>query len=791
MIFLQNENAKVFSLKEIAGWTTKDSGVSIPALQRGLVWSPQQTEFLWDSILRTFPIGGFVLSQNADGSFYLMDGQQRYNAIRTGFSELNEDNNIILWIDLKPTIEKKSTRLFFIKATTRNHPWGFKNDDECSVLNASERREALKAFGHEGENIFKTKINLLETFPIKSTFPIPFNFLLNATLDSAEDFADNIIQKINNLSAAWKKHFKWNERETVYDVSNILKTTFYPLIEEISKSHPYVIPCSILSQEAISTETERTNEMDKTNLEILFTRLNKGGTAISQEDLYYSAIKAYWENIKDIIDTLSEDKMPPQYLAMLFFRLALTVRDEKSTKFVGNLSIKQIRQYARDEQTKSYVENFIQNDALRIIDTVYDALSDIPKYLVMKIITRKREIFLLLMYFAYKKFDLNKWHVANLAMYLYWFSTDPTYTVNKLFECFKESEKDIKEQKINEAKQLLSQLVLEGRIINVYKPNELKIDTSSLKRPRTENAIDSFWNIVSDFKHNSFLILAEKDFINSHFPEYNPAHIKGWDKTNCPWDYDHIIPKSWSEYQLKSNPYKAIVDYWLWRIGNFAAIPFEENRSKNNRDDYGFYLKENNAEKLFFDKEITTVTSKLIANEDEARTFVKLTYNRTIRIYESCYNYISTWLPILSSEAEQRKSFFQSIQAELPGFQFFYVFGNKECIITSENDWNQKCLSLAFPVSNDVMVGLTWNIGQYNKTSYEIGYRKNYTQTHLNDLLKEKFMKVNILKDGSPMADWWYLCGIYDKDSITKQKCIELLRELCEYSKDFLLNDTV
>ena len=779
------KNSKVFSLIEIANWTTKESGVSIPALQRGLVWSPQQTEFLWDSILRTFPIGGFVLSQNTDGSYYLMDGQQRYNAIKTGFTEPNENDNILLWIDFNPTILQKSTRLYFIKATTRNHPWGFKNDDECSVLSAQERREALKRFGHEGENIFRTKISLLETFPIESGFPVPLSFLLNAPLDSEVNFSKHIIQKIENLSESWKKQFRWHEKETLQETSRLLKN-YYGLIVGLLKSNPYIVPCSVLSQEAISKETDISTVKDKTNLEILFTRLNKGGTPISQEDLYYSAIKAYWETIKETIDNIAEDKMPPQYLAMLFFRLILTIKDETSTKFVGNLTIKQIRQYARDAQTKEFIDSFVLKDASGIINTVYEALSEIPRYLIMKIITRKREIFLLLMYFAYRGFDLNELKAANLAMYLYWFSPDWITSVNKLYGCFSQIQGTaFTTENINNAKKILSELTLQGRIINVYEPNEIKIDVDSLKRPKTECSIDAFWNIISDYKHNSFLIFAEREFINSYFPEYNPANIKGWDKTNCPWDYDHIIPKSWSVNQLKTNPYKAIVDYWLWRTGNFAAIPFEENRSKNNKDDYEFYSKDNNAEKLYFDKKITTVTNQVIKNEEEARIFANITFNRTIKIYEDCYNFIRPWLPILSSEAEQRKKLFLSIQSQLPDFKYFYVFGSKDCGLTSENDWNQKCLSLAFSVNSNLMVSLTWNIGQYPKPTYEIGFRKNYSQAQLNSALLEEIKKTNILGGGSSMVDWWYLYQLYDASETSKQECIEVLKKLCEKASAF------
>ena len=55
-----------YSLLQIANWTKGESEVTIPALQRGLVLKPNQVELLWDSILRGFPIGSFLLSDISD-----------------------------------------------------------------------------------------------------------------------------------------------------------------------------------------------------------------------------------------------------------------------------------------------------------------------------------------------------------------------------------------------------------------------------------------------------------------------------------------------------------------------------------------------------------------------------------------------------------------------------------------------------------------------------------------------------------------------------------------------------
>ena len=96
----------IVSLKQVAAWDLEhlnapcdEIKASVPALQRGLVWNPHQVELLWDSILRGFPIGSFVVSKKndnqersgkADVTHHLLDGQQRANAITLGFHDPNK-----------------------------------------------------------------------------------------------------------------------------------------------------------------------------------------------------------------------------------------------------------------------------------------------------------------------------------------------------------------------------------------------------------------------------------------------------------------------------------------------------------------------------------------------------------------------------------------------------------------------------------------------------------------------------------------------------------------------------
>lgn len=75
--------------------------VQLPPIQREAVWKVAQVERLWDSLLRGFPMGSFLLAPRAEGQparstesraqapsessgWFLLDGQQRTRALLLG-----------------------------------------------------------------------------------------------------------------------------------------------------------------------------------------------------------------------------------------------------------------------------------------------------------------------------------------------------------------------------------------------------------------------------------------------------------------------------------------------------------------------------------------------------------------------------------------------------------------------------------------------------------------------------------------------------------------------------------
>ena len=92
----------------------------IPAIQRGLVWGPKQIAALWDSIIKGYPIGIFTVYETDDNNYALIDGQQRLNAICSGFEYCPNTAESTLWV----SCDKEGQSPKFTLCTI-THPWGF------------------------------------------------------------------------------------------------------------------------------------------------------------------------------------------------------------------------------------------------------------------------------------------------------------------------------------------------------------------------------------------------------------------------------------------------------------------------------------------------------------------------------------------------------------------------------------------------------------------------------------------------------------------------------------------
>ena len=181
-----------FLLKEIAKWqlNPEKSQVELPSIQRGFVWKTKQVEDLWDSLLRGYPIGSFLLSKTGE-KLYLMDGQQRSTSIFLGYFNPFDTNSEakawsikgqlpIVWVDIKPN-SKPNTSKYSIRLTTQSHPWGYQATSNETKLSISDRKKALDLFKKHPENKGGyTSFKNSTVFPYDCCYPIPLSFLIES-----------------------------------------------------------------------------------------------------------------------------------------------------------------------------------------------------------------------------------------------------------------------------------------------------------------------------------------------------------------------------------------------------------------------------------------------------------------------------------------------------------------------------------------------------------------------------------------------------------------------------------
>lgn len=451
--------------------------VQIPSLQRRAVWKQAQVELLWDSIMRGFPVGSFVVSKNipnqyartgiygkawnaeVEVSHHLLDGQQRCNAICLGFIDPFQENrnqnqidvsenivSAILWLDLAPDIKNiNSTRDYWFRLTTTAHPWGFQSDDNANRLAVSDIRAGLVEFGWLGENQIrlpgKEKRPIpIEVYPARksASAPIPFSWLLKL-IEKEEEYEnkeDNFWVVIKNRLEGLN-NYKWakNALETINSSSN--PKYLHRIFNGLKRCQNYTIIALQVSHDSITTssisedresETAQTSVIkDISNVEHLFSRLNSKGTTLEGLELTYSMIKAYWPGIEKTIDKLNIKPMPPAHLAMLGARLALT----EKKKLQSSLSVSDLRRIAVDgkksedkEKLESFfdlceIENQYFDKVLKLVDLwlLYTGDNDCGLLYVLRtsLAVEAPDVYLLLMWWARESLIEYNWNVEQAA----------------------------------------------------------------------------------------------------------------------------------------------------------------------------------------------------------------------------------------------------------------------------------------------------------------------------------------------------------------------------------------
>ena len=773
-----------YKLTDIKDWY-KNNNQLIPEIQRDLVWSPKQIVMLWDSILRGFPIGSFIIVEKENKELQILDGQQRINAIAQGFGTYcicsdNDKNradepDVIVWLDLCG--EKIGTKAYPLMITTKSQPWGFNYDDECSKLSANERRDSLKEYGitHDCEIVYNRDISLFRTWPYKAIMPIPLQIMLNHISDDEVDFANNIIEdlKDSQYDVFEKKVFgnkdEWTDRlRRFYDCFSRLK--YYSI-----------------GKPTISDSVFR---LEGNDLEILFNRINRGGTRMSDDDLAYSSIKAYYPSIgiKEK-DSIVSNYIAPAKLARLMFRIADSI-DKKS--FVGDFEPKKIREFSNNTDFKKLIKDYYSHvsEIINLIESIFTRCN-IPKALRIEIANKSTALYMLLVYLALFDGELKdkkekQSFVCGLVFYLNWFCDNiplavnviKRHTIDNVFSVIK-------------FKKAISEIIGLNILIPIIEPDQLAFDIKADDKWEPRFKFIELWNRIRE--NRNLLLFFQRGYLKDTFGNYNPANSKLWDD-NRPWDYDHIIPQNWFGNYSSDNKYARFNKYWKNNIGNLAAIPFERNRSKSDNGDWGYYEKAKLLDRRTI-TELEQINPEIFNSDDKiAVKFATITFNRCHSIYVDCLENLFKSL-ILNDDDElvdaiqNRKKIFQKMLSSINDTAIYFVTkdaSKEEQLTSNQNEglatWCMPWLSCG-KIKGNYYIALAIGFSEsIDKTYYEIGIRRkpggNINQEDKKDWrCTEKFGYITYDND------WYYI----EKDiTDSEAKSIDFIRKEFEYLEQIL-----
>ena len=298
----------------------------LPPVQRGLVWNAVRVEVLWDSILRGLPIGTFSVKAG-DGSWDLMDGQQRSNAISMAFAfdslryltpqKLGEarsaieqgdfgSNTIalkpILWIDvgadtgncgvqtLRVDSPDAPNRIFKLKVTTAAHPWGYGDSGKETVNDvfnvAEQRRIVAEEFACCGAWRLGERPLPYEVWPVKSILPVPMSAVVSFVLDT------NAADKYWMGFVEWCKHYEgirsanWYRHKLSSNGQSEVEDNWRRIVACISERLQTTrVPVNVVS---VASE----------DVGLYFSRMNKAGIVPTVEEIQYSLLK---DSLKTVI----------------------------------------------------------------------------------------------------------------------------------------------------------------------------------------------------------------------------------------------------------------------------------------------------------------------------------------------------------------------------------------------------------------------------------------------------------------------------------------------------------
>lgn len=678
---MDDKPTQFFSLKEIADWqlNADSARVGLPALQRGYVWKPKQVETLWDSLLRGFPIGSFLIAENStnDSKNDLLDGQQRATAIAMGFYNPWEQSQNpqffsnkfkdvqktvpILWIDLDARDEvpkgEKGDFIFLPRIVTQSHPWGYNYRGD--ILGISHRRNAMANFNKGNCNY--PHYNLMDVYPWMVEVAVPIAFLIFAIQDHPESWREVLFEKC-------RKFLFQNGVKSDEDIKSYFEKLRSFLDSEKSTKIEFAfktllkteIPVTYLKQDQLESVTSSEGIEAST----LFVRINTSGTSLSGEELIYSMYKTAFPKSKEIVEDAGAGFISPSRIISLISRIILTDdilnSESKDFNFPKSINPKQFNNYIEDKNGlfKNQLKDFTSPEHSRVTHLFNQAKKllvgekgyQLPFPLAAEI-ARNSDVFFVVLYWLHTSNvsieeiindKLKHKKILAAITSLCWFTIKIDDYLKELALQAKNSKKfefwnfelfqKVQNLEIEENKWLTflpSPIRLNKILCDKFNSNwEAILDTS--ERPIFYRFREKlYWQ-------RGLLLFGQRSYINEKFNELQWETIL--EDTHRPWDWDHLYPDVYNQ----KGTYPEIRELNN-TIGNKRAWALQDNRrdqAKLPKDKFGdeekmkSLIKEND---WFFWEKIDS-DRITVDNSEKAKNVCMAIYIRMANIYSEWYN---------------------------------------------------------------------------------------------------------------------------------------------------------
>lgn len=232
--YFDGKDFAAIKVREIAEWRHADSpgALRLPPIQRSLVWRNTQIINYWDSLLRGYPAGLFLVHRAGDAAvkpetegggathsaglrggdasgrtisvdaadWQLFDGQQRMTTLLLGAGMGQLANDLRLWVDFGAKAPQDLK--YALRISSRGQPFGYQLGDPGKKQTLGQRKEQWEKFSGAGRDRSES-FRSVDTL-IGAEIAVPFEKVRTAVDDkvSWQEFCDEeeLFQKFRKIS---------------------------------------------------------------------------------------------------------------------------------------------------------------------------------------------------------------------------------------------------------------------------------------------------------------------------------------------------------------------------------------------------------------------------------------------------------------------------------------------------------------------------------------------------------------------------------------------------------------